>query len=74
MLRTAATMGIAPEAFWRLSLKEWRMLTATTGPAPMGRRELDEMMRAWPDVGTSPSPARGGSPSAAKRGGGGAVE
>ncbi|WP_313447231.1 phage tail assembly chaperone, partial [Brevundimonas sp.] len=20
-------MGVAPEAFWRLSLKEWRMLT-----------------------------------------------
>lgn len=51
MLRAAVAMGIAPEAFWRMSLKEWRMLTAPTGPGPMGRRELDEMMRAWPDDG-----------------------
>lgn len=49
MLRAAVAMGIAPEAFWRLSLKEWRMLTAAVGPGPMGRRELDEMMRARPD-------------------------
>jgi uncharacterized phage protein (TIGR02216 family) len=49
MLRVAVTMGISPEAFWRLSLKEWRMLTAPVGPGPMARRELDEMMRAWPD-------------------------
>ena len=49
MLRLAAAMGVAPEAFWRLSLKEWRMLTAPTGPGPIGRRDLDEMMRAWPD-------------------------
>lgn len=49
MLRAAAAMGIAPDAFWRLSLKEWRMLTAPAGLGPMARRELDEMMRAWPD-------------------------
>nr|WP_245591503.1 phage tail assembly chaperone [Brevundimonas bacteroides] len=42
-------MGISPEAFWRLSLKEWRMLTVSAGAASMRRRELDEMMRAWPD-------------------------
>jgi uncharacterized phage protein (TIGR02216 family) len=57
MLRAAVAMGIAPEAFWRLSVREWRMLTVAAGPGPMGRRELDEMMRAWPDVGTSPSPS-----------------
>lgn len=52
MLRAAVAMGIAPEAFWRLSVREWRMLTVAVGPGPMGRRDLDEMMRAWPDVGT----------------------
>ncbi len=50
MLRTAVALGVAPEAFWRLSLKEWRMLTAGSARvAPLGRGELDQMMRAWPD-------------------------
>ncbi len=50
MLRAAVAMGIRPEAFWRLSLKEWRMLTAVSaGAVPMGRGELEQMMRAWPD-------------------------
>jgi len=53
MLRMAVTIGVSPEGFWRLSLREWRMLTeAAAGVLPMGRRELDEMMRAWPDVET----------------------
>ena len=50
MLRAAVAMGVGPEAFWRLSLKEWRMLTeAERGPAPMGRGRLDELMGRWPD-------------------------
>lgn len=50
MLRAALTLGIAPEAFWRLSLKEWRMLTAVErGPGAMGRGRLDELMQRWPD-------------------------
>ncbi|MFT4954344.1 MAG: putative phage protein (TIGR02216 family) [Brevundimonas sp.] len=50
MLRAALAMGIPPGAFWRLSLKEWRMLTAVErGPAPMGRGRLDELMARWPD-------------------------
>ena len=43
-------MGVGPEGFWRLSLKEWRMLTA--GPvqvAPLGRSELERMREMWPD-------------------------
>ena len=50
MLRLAVAMGVAPEGFWRLSLKEWRMLTA--GPvqaAPLGRNELEAMVGLWPD-------------------------
>ena len=50
MLQAAARMGVAPEGFWRLSLKEWRMLTA--GPvqaAPLGRSELERMAALWPD-------------------------
>jgi uncharacterized phage protein (TIGR02216 family) len=50
MMRTAAAWGVSPEAFWRLSLAEWRLLTErTTGAAPMGRGELHWMMEAWPD-------------------------
>ena len=45
MLRTAARLGVGPEGFWRLSLREWRMLTARAGgvaslrdhPPPRGR-------------------------------------
>lgn len=53
MLRLALAMGVAPEAFWRLSLREWRMLTepaagASTGRA-LGRAELERMAEAWPD-------------------------
>jgi len=44
-------MGIAPEAFWRLSLAEWRALTAGDGGAALGRRELDALMRDHPDGG-----------------------
>jgi uncharacterized phage protein (TIGR02216 family) len=52
MLRAALTLGIGPEAFWRLSLKEWRMLTAVEGGAEaIGRGRLDELMERWPDGG-----------------------
>ena len=49
-LRRLMQLGVGPEGFWRLSLKEWRMLTA--GPvqaAPLGRGELERMQEMWPD-------------------------
>jgi len=50
MLRAAAGWGVGPEAFWRLSSREWRMLTEEpTRPAPMGRTEFERMAEAWPD-------------------------
>lgn len=50
MLRTAARAGVMPTAFWRLSLKEWRMLTdRPQGPVPMGRGGFERIMAAWPD-------------------------
>lgn len=52
MLRLGLRMGLAPEVFWRLSLKEWRMLTeASVGAAPMGRAGLARLMEDWPDGG-----------------------
>jgi len=50
MLRLAARVGIPPVAFWRLSLKEWRMLTASPAVAgPMGRAAFERLREAWPD-------------------------
>lgn len=50
MLRMAARAGVTPAAFWRLSLKEWRMLTErSAGPEPMGRGAFERMAEAWPD-------------------------
>jgi uncharacterized phage protein (TIGR02216 family) len=50
MLRAAALLGVGPEAFWRLSLGEWRMLTERPGgAAPMARADLMRMAEAWPD-------------------------
>ena len=52
MLRTAARLGVGPEAFWRLSLREWRMLVeASASAAPLGRAALERMMEGWPDGG-----------------------
>ena len=52
MLRVAMRLGVAPEAFWRLSLREWRMLTeAPRGTAQMGREGLRRLMEDWPDGG-----------------------
>ena len=50
MMRTAARLGVGPEGFWRLSLREWRMLTEPrVGSAAMGRADLKRMTEAWPD-------------------------
>ena len=43
MLRTAVRLGIQPEAFWRLSLKEWRMLMDDGAGAAMTRVELEAL-------------------------------
>jgi uncharacterized phage protein (TIGR02216 family) len=51
MLRTAAALGIQPEAFWRVSLKEWRMLTERAQAPTLGRDGLEALMARWPDEG-----------------------
>ena len=53
-LRLAAALRITPEAFWRLSLAEWRALTATP-PAPvLGRAGLDTLSARFPAEETRP--------------------
>jgi len=50
MMQAAARMGVGPQAFWRMSLREWRMLTeAAAGAATMGRGDLERMREKWPD-------------------------
>ena len=46
MLRSALTLGMSPEAFWRLSLKEWRMLTAVEAAPVMGRAAFERLLEA----------------------------
>jgi uncharacterized phage protein (TIGR02216 family) len=50
MLRLAAGLGVDPAAFWRLSLREWRLVTARpSGPEAMGRGAFERLAEAWPD-------------------------
>ncbi len=54
MLRTALQgLGLRPEEFWRLTPAEFLLLLGQgdgeEGVAPMGRRRLDELLRAFPD-------------------------
>ena len=50
MVRLAARLGVGPEGFWRLSLKEWRMLMARPEAVPlMGRGVFEQMSERWPD-------------------------
>ncbi len=67
MLRLAALrFGIAPEAFWRLSLVEWRALTRPADAAPpLTRAEFDALAAAWPDGSPSPLAGEGRDPRSA---------
>jgi len=74
MMRAAGRLGLGPESFWRLSLKEWRWLTGVGEVAAMGRDELERLAERWPDeaaadgeacrarstAARSPSPESGG--------------
>jgi len=48
LLRLALQLGIAPEAFWRLSLAEWRALTSTRSEA-LTRAAFEDLARRFPD-------------------------
>ncbi len=49
LLRLAASLGVTPTAFWRLSLAEWRALTQAAPPDVLNRAALETLARAWPD-------------------------
>lgn len=48
-LRLALSLGVAPEAFWRLSLVEWRALTETPPSPVLTRTGLTDLIARYPD-------------------------
>jgi len=49
-LRLAALrLAIPPEAFWRLSLAEWRALTEAPAAPVLDRAALDALIARFPD-------------------------
>lgn len=48
LLALSQTMGVAPAAFWRLSLKEWRALVAP-GHDALTRAAFDALASRFPD-------------------------
>jgi len=48
LMALALTMGIAPNAFWRLSLREWRAL-ARPQTDRLPRAGLNTLMQQFPD-------------------------
>ena len=48
-LRLAVRLGVAPEAFWRLSLKEWRALTEPAPSPALTRAGFDALIVRYPD-------------------------
>lgn len=49
MLRDGLRLGLAPEAFWRLSVREWHLLTERAGAPALGREAFVRLAEAWPD-------------------------
>ena len=45
-------LAIAPEAFWRLSLAEWRALTETPATPVLDRAALHALIARFPDEET----------------------
>ncbi|MFW5881584.1 MAG: rcc01693 family protein [Roseicyclus sp.] len=43
-------LGLAPEAFWRLSPAEFLTLLGGAGPAPMGRSAFEALAARFPDM------------------------
>ncbi|CAN5256421.1 phage tail assembly chaperone [soil metagenome] len=49
MLRLAIGWGLDPEAFWRLSLCEWRMLTEGGADPALAREDFNRLAEIFPD-------------------------
>jgi len=49
MLASAQRFGVAPAAFWRLSLAEWRALIAPPRGQALTRAAFETLARRYPD-------------------------
>lgn len=50
MLAAACNLGVTPAAFWRLSLCEWRAMTAPLArTAALPRIDFEALARRFPD-------------------------
>lgn len=50
MMAAALGFGVAPSAFWRLSLREWRVLIAPPPAEVLSRVAFDALLQRFPDV------------------------
>ena len=57
MMRLAVRLGVTPERFWRLSMREWRWLTAAGEAPAMTRAEMERLVARWPDGAVGARPA-----------------
>lgn len=48
--------GLSPHEFWRTSLRDWRVLTASPKTAAMARADFNVLRRAFPDIDEKRSP------------------
>ncbi len=48
-LRAAALIGLTPEAFWRLGVAEWRVLTAQAEGEVLRAADLQALQARFPD-------------------------
>lgn len=52
LMRAGLTgLGLSPDAFWRLSPVELRIMLGAAAVPPLTRARLDELVRAYPDLG-----------------------
>jgi uncharacterized phage protein (TIGR02216 family) len=49
LMAAAVRLGLSPEAFWRVSVREWRLIVGGAGGAGMGRHELERLAMMFPD-------------------------
>lgn len=48
--RAAREFATPPEAFWRLSLREWRALSEPARAQPLSRADFNSLAAAHPDI------------------------
>jgi uncharacterized phage protein (TIGR02216 family) len=49
LAHACTAFGLKPQAFWRLSFREWRMLSGAGAMPPLTRNELATLASRFPD-------------------------